>query len=144
MQLTITTDQTTATTLEICGLELFQSVQLSRLTPRPFAFVARPIPSSGSLNSGSWILQKKYFLPNEPKVVQCLPGKLKKPVLANRIKIDQNRIKTPLKQHQTGTNEARIISISPVLRSCSGGGTPTPPVQASPIGPAQSAEKIFF
>jgi hypothetical protein len=42
------------------------------------------------LISGSWILQKYCFLPNEPKVVQCLPGKLKKQRRAKASKTAQN------------------------------------------------------
>jgi hypothetical protein len=44
---------------------------------------------------------KTCFLPNEPKVVQCLPKILKNKVLTNRIRIDQNRIKTGTKHPQT-------------------------------------------
>jgi hypothetical protein len=83
-------------------------------------------------------------LPNEPKVVQCLPGKLKKPVLANRIKIDQNRIKTPLKQHQTGTNEARIISISPVLRVAAAEEEPQHHLSQPPQSVRLSRQKKYF
>jgi hypothetical protein len=81
-------------------------------------------------------------LPNEPKAVQCLPRFLKNKVLTNRIRIDQNRIKTHLKASETDTNEARIIPISPVRRGCSGGGTPKPPVYASPIGLAQPVSRF--
>jgi hypothetical protein len=56
-------------------------------------------------------------LPNEPKVVQCLPGKLKKQLCAKRTKTDTKPLKTYLKQHQTDTNDAKITPISPVLRS---------------------------
>jgi hypothetical protein len=42
---------------------------------------------------------KKVFLPNEPKPVQCLPGKLKKQQRAKRSKTDTKPLKTHLKQH---------------------------------------------
>jgi hypothetical protein len=44
---------------------------------------------------------KTCFLPNEPKVVQCLPKILKNKVLTNRIRIDQNRYETPSNEVET-------------------------------------------
>jgi hypothetical protein len=55
-------------------------------------------------------------LPNEPKVVQCLPGKLKKQLRTKGTKTDQNRIKTHLKQHETDINEAKTTPFSPKNR----------------------------
>jgi hypothetical protein len=57
--------------------------------------------------SGRWFCQKKCFLPNEPKVVQCLQRFLKNKVLANRIKIVS-------KHPQTMSNHPRNPSIHPL------------------------------
>jgi hypothetical protein len=38
--------------------------------------------------------KNKYFLPNKPKVIQCLPGKLKEQLLTKGNKAAQNRYKT--------------------------------------------------
>jgi hypothetical protein len=53
------------------------------------------------LPQGSWILRKICFLPNEPKVVQCLPAKLKKQQRAKRIRTDTKPLKTGTKPTQT-------------------------------------------
>jgi hypothetical protein len=64
-------------------------------------------PAVGLPRLGECFRRKIYFLPNEPKVVQCLPRILKNKVPANHIKIVQNRIKTHLKEPETDTNEAK-------------------------------------
>jgi hypothetical protein len=46
------------------------------------------------------VLLKKYFLPNEPKVVQCLPTKLKKQQRAKRTKTNTKPFKTDTKPTQ--------------------------------------------
>jgi hypothetical protein len=65
----------------------------SRLLPLGFSL----LPSDFKLLSSG----KYYFLPNEPKLIQCLPRFLKNKVLTNRIRTDQNRIKTPLNRVKT-------------------------------------------
>jgi hypothetical protein len=68
-----------------------------------------PYPGGGSA-------EKIYFLPNEPKVVQCLPGKLKKQLCAKRSKTDTKPLKTaqnrskPLK---TDTKPTQMMSKLP-------------------------------
>jgi hypothetical protein len=56
---------------------------------------------------------KTCFLPNEPKVVQCLPMILKNKVLTKGTKTGAKPLKTQLKQHQTDTNEAKTTPFSP-------------------------------
>jgi hypothetical protein len=56
---------------------------------------------------------KNIFLPNEPKVVQCLLGFLKKQLLTKGTETAQKPLKTDLKDPETDTNEAKTTPFSP-------------------------------
>jgi hypothetical protein len=125
----------TAAGLSRCGVQFCAANPVGRIS-QPAATVS---PSPGGEGRGEGerktnfsfpflslerprISPKYCFLPNEPKVVQCLPGKLKKQPLAKAPKTVQKRLKTHLKQPETDSNEANSTPIPPVLRSSSGGG----------------------
>jgi hypothetical protein len=54
-------------------------------------------------------------LPNEPKVVQCLPGKLKKQRRAKGPKTAQKPFKTDLKEPENDSNEAKTTPVLPKM-----------------------------